>query len=1038
MFGFGFNKTKASNNAERYVKQGKLHNAIAEYEKIAKQDPTDLTVLNTVGDLYARIGDADKATEYFGRIGDAYAADGFIVKAIAMYKKLTKLNPQASGALLKLAAFYTQQGLYTDARQQYTIAGEQFLRRNELDRAANVFERMVELDPENGVLQARLAEIHMKLGHSAEARDVYYRSAAALRAKGALDAADSALSHVLTLDPAFSKGLLLRGITRIDNNDPESGIKFLEQAADLDSHPEGLRALLKALLKLQRFPEAEPIARKLLSVFNDPAGVMSYCEALFAAGAHEAAIRAYSEAADRLLAWNSAAVLEMLHGAIANVKTDARGLEALCNLFQQAGDSSHLTEVTELLAHACVQEHDLPRARDLYKKLTEMEPSNPQHLEHYRQIVAQLGDSTTASPLSADDGDTKELESFNELPPALPGTSYSKEVREAIRAAMTEADLYESYNLPSSAVLQLESVLRTVPRDPQVNCRLAILYAKMGRWIEAADRCAVVSTAYAGAGCEDDSHRFAAYARSYRERVTPTPSSETSAQLEPTPNPAAPKPDVEVMEHEFNREQTGFADRETPCFEFDLQSEAPPPHRVTPETGTESGTASISEAVDPAPVAAAETSSGSAAESVMAANPSTREIAPGTEWEDMFSAETTPTAGAAEEPEAPLGAEVANLAAHDLLPEAAPATGDSAAVSDLLDEIRFYLSQTMLQEAESALVRCEAAQPNLPEIVEMRAELARLKASGEQEREIPELEVLGSPTDEPGTSALSEFDLSEVPLPDGNAPTSEPYSAMPAPPPCMPVSPDRGSLNLGVESSTALFDLTGTVEPLIEFAAQKTAATADFPSPNHASSSLASRESNLLELPVGDKFVPREGAPEPTPATPLEFPKLDGGLRGSSGLEDISFALSDVFSEFKRDMEKSASPSAASDDVETHYNLGVAFREMGLMDEAIGEMQKVCQAVERGHPFPQVLQAFTWLADCFVQKGVPEAAIRWYERALKFPSIDNEAAVAIHYELGCAYEMASNKTAALGHFLEVYGNNIDYRDVAVRIKALKS
>jgi len=111
---------------------------------------------------------------------------------------------------------------------------------------------------------------------------------------------------------------------------------------------------------------------------------------------------------------------------------------------------------------------------------------------------------------------------------------------------------------------------------------------------------------------------------------------------------------------------------------------------------------------------------------------------------------------------------------------------------------------------------------------------------------------------------------------------------------------------------------------------------------------------------------------------------------------------------------------------------------MGLLDEAIGELQKVCQAVERGHVFPQLMQTYTWLAQCFLDKGVPEAAIRWYQQALKIPNLDAESATALHYELGSAFESASNKPEALKHFLQVYGSNIDYRDVAERIKALKS
>jgi tetratricopeptide (TPR) repeat protein len=143
-----------------------------------------------------------------------------------------------------------------------------------------------------------------------------------------------------------------------------------------------------------------------------------------------------------------------------------------------------------------------------------------------------------------------------------------------------------------------------------------------------------------------------------------------------------------------------------------------------------------------------------------------------------------------------------------------------------------------------------------------------------------------------------------------------------------------------------------------------------------------------------------------------------------------------MFGELKHELEEGN--ANADEDPETHYNLGVAFREMGLLDEAIGEFQKVCQAADRGHTFSQLMQTYTWLAQCFLDKGVPEAAVRWYERALKLPKLDAETRTALHYELASSFEHVGDRSAALTNFLEVYGNNIDYRDVAERIKALRT
>jgi tetratricopeptide (TPR) repeat protein len=143
-----------------------------------------------------------------------------------------------------------------------------------------------------------------------------------------------------------------------------------------------------------------------------------------------------------------------------------------------------------------------------------------------------------------------------------------------------------------------------------------------------------------------------------------------------------------------------------------------------------------------------------------------------------------------------------------------------------------------------------------------------------------------------------------------------------------------------------------------------------------------------------------------------------------------------MFGELKQELESDT--ASTDEDPETHYNLGVAFREMGLLDEAIAELQKVCQSADQGQPFPQIMQTYTWLAQCFLDKGVPEAAVRWYEKALKLPSLDQDTRTALHYELASSYEAAGNKGDALNHFMEVYGSNIDYRDVAERVKTLKS
>jgi tetratricopeptide (TPR) repeat protein len=125
------------------------------------------------------------------------------------------------------------------------------------------------------------------------------------------------------------------------------------------------------------------------------------------------------------------------------------------------------------------------------------------------------------------------------------------------------------------------------------------------------------------------------------------------------------------------------------------------------------------------------------------------------------------------------------------------------------------------------------------------------------------------------------------------------------------------------------------------------------------------------------------------------------------------------------------------EDAETHYNLGVAFREMGLLDEAIGEFQKVVRGARSGTHPPNFLQACTLLAACFMEKGLPAIAAKWYARALEAPDLNEESVLALQYDLGVAYEKAGDLRTALAKFSEVYAHNIDFRDVAEKIRQLQ-
>jgi len=1131
---FGFNKQKVLASAEKYVQQGKLQNAISEYEKILKNDAKDLTVCNTVGDLYSRIGESDKATECFKSVGDAYATQGFTVKAIAMYKKISKLKPSLD-SLLKLAELYTQQGLFNDARAQYLQVADEFLKAGELENAVRIFQKILEMDPENSTMRVRLAEVYVRLGKKAEAWQIFTAAAESMRAKGSLSGAEEVLQRMLTLDPGNAYALLMQGKNLVESGDAAGAVAALQKIPDIDSNPDGLRDLLKGYLQTGQLSEAGTVASKLLTIHNDLSAISNFADALMQAGQFENALQVYDQHAERLLAENSEKVLNHLHSIIGHVRENPDSLQKLLDLFNKAGETTHVSEVLELLAHASVQSGDLVRSRDLYQKLAQIEPQNPLHMQNYQQVVSRIGGSTGTKLITPEEAVVL-IDDLEATAPAI-HQHYSDEVALSVRSALTDAELFISYNMPAKALGPLLTALPTAPKDLRINQRLAALHTRAGRLAEAAVCCRTLQALYSEADYPDEASRYGELAERYEERSA---TSLAVTEEEPHIYLDAQAPESAEVEEAQTEAEPDSSPEEVSIKEpaEEVQEESAPASVVDESAWPASSTHEAEEmAVTPAEPEVAELPVSAPVDSA-----SSGEIDLSSEWDDTVTvdadlpeAETTETA-APEAIEAPQ---------HSHAAKGGNAGDDKT--DEIIEEIRFYVAHGMPEQAMATLARLQTITSDHAKLDEIRAEVEAAVEAAQQARakkskaeEVPEdvavedftVDDIPSPESvEVESAAAEESPAIHQPIVDAEAAVhaqastveeieAEPeVEAVPDPEPA-PAAPEKrhGILNdfvSDLESSLGDTFLAGkkaaqkTQEPapdrkpagakaepapaatpatrVGEFVADvETSRGEDFPKPRHVPETPAASvppakpavpvskpkpaaaahivppapgapvkvEPLVASAAASASSAPHAAippqptasvawssatveAPAPTAPPPISHaPAAPLTSKESAFGEDAGVDLAEMFGELKQDLE--AGVSASEEDPETHYNLGIAFREMGLLDEAIGELQKACQSFDRGHPFPQIMQTYTWLAQCFLEKGVPEAAIRWYQKALGVPTIDGETRVALNYELASAHETAGDKPSALKHFMEVYGNNIDYRDVAERIKALKS
>ncbi len=151
------------------------------------------------------------------------------------------------------------------------------------------------------------------------------------------------------------------------------------------------------------------------------------------------------------------------------------------------------------------------------------------------------------------------------------------------------------------------------------------------------------------------------------------------------------------------------------------------------------------------------------------------------------------------------------------------------------------------------------------------------------------------------------------------------------------------------------------------------------------------------------------------------------------GAPGIDPGLAELFEEF-RVAEEEDTPQG---DFETHYNMGTAYKEMDLNDEAIQEFQTSAVLVKPGDGTSRFLQCCNMLGHCFVQKGMPEAAVIWFKKGLSAPGHSEDEYQALRYELGLAYEQLGDFKQAQQFYTEVYGVDVSYREVADKLSQLK-
>ncbi len=187
--------------AEKLLRQGRLDAAIVEYVRVIDEHPRDWATANALGDAYVRVAQPEKAAAQFRRIADHLAAEGFLPRAAAVYKKILRTGADDEHALLQLGDIAARQGLVGDAKQHLGVVADRRRARGDRRGVAEVLVRLAAVDPSDVDIQLRAGRAAAEAGDPGTAARLLRDAASELEAEGRDDEACAALGEALRLSP---------------------------------------------------------------------------------------------------------------------------------------------------------------------------------------------------------------------------------------------------------------------------------------------------------------------------------------------------------------------------------------------------------------------------------------------------------------------------------------------------------------------------------------------------------------------------------------------------------------------------------------------------------------------------------------------------------------------------------------------------------------------------------------------------------------------------------------------------------------------
>src|SRR5436305_280342 len=162
-------KNKVIESAAKLITKGQFEKAVKEYQRVLEVDPDDVRVLQKLAELYQKMNRKAEAADCFEKVARTYSAQGFYLKAVALYKQVLKVIDRVE-VNVRLAELYQQLGLVGDATKEWQTVAAHHEKAGDTKASLDTLRKLLELAPDDQELKTALKTLDANAASAPAAR----------------------------------------------------------------------------------------------------------------------------------------------------------------------------------------------------------------------------------------------------------------------------------------------------------------------------------------------------------------------------------------------------------------------------------------------------------------------------------------------------------------------------------------------------------------------------------------------------------------------------------------------------------------------------------------------------------------------------------------------------------------------------------------------------------------------------------------------------------------------------------------------------